>query len=95
MRLLAMGWIGLSLLVALPACAGGNAASAPGQNASDVQARASQDAEEAERRQEARERREASWAEYYSDVMRRAKKHGGVVIWIAPPQVKTIETAQR
>ena len=33
------------------------------------------------------ERRHARWAEYYAEVMERMRKHGGLVIWIAPPQV--------
>jgi len=61
----------------------------------DDVASAEQDGDEA-RKRALRARRAATWAEYYSDVMRRAKRHGGVVIWIQPPQVKEVEiTAQR
>jgi hypothetical protein len=31
------------------------------------------------------QRREMTWAEYYSDVMQRSRKWGGMVIWINPP----------
>lgn len=98
MRSLTTGWIALGLSVALSACASRIASAPASQSARDgkpSQATAASDAEQASRASKARARREASWAEYYSDVMRRIKKHGGIVIWIAPPQVKTVQTAQR
>jgi hypothetical protein len=86
--------IALGLLLSLTACAGSAASAPASKDASDV-ASAAQDGEPA-RKSALRARRAATWAEYYADVMRRAKRHGGVVIWIQPPQVKEVEiTAQR
>jgi len=86
----------LTILLMLSACAGSARQRAPSQSAGDAKTAESHAAQDASTSREGRARGEPSWSEYYTDVMRRAKKHGGVVIWITPPQVKKVEaTAQR
>jgi hypothetical protein len=35
--------------------------------------------------------REMTWSEYYTSVMQNAERRGGIVIWINPPQVRTVD----
>jgi hypothetical protein len=32
-----------------------------------------------------------TWSEYYTSVMQNAERRGGIVIWINPPQVRTVD----
>jgi hypothetical protein len=35
--------------------------------------------------------REMTWSEYYASVMRNAERRGAMVIWINPPEVRTVD----
>jgi hypothetical protein len=39
--------------------------------------------------------REMTWSEYYDSVMKNAKRRGASVIWINPPEVRTVERTKQ
>jgi len=78
MRLRAAPALWFSALLLLGACA---ARGARPEHASTSAAPAERTPEEESRW------REMTWAEYYSDVMERARKRGVMVVWINPPPV--------
>lgn len=45
-------------------------------------------------RKQAGTRREMTWAEYYTEVMERVRRRGGMVIWVNPPQPVPVSARQ-
>lgn len=85
MRAFARGWLLLGASLVVSACAARNPGTTHPALGDRYVTSGASNATDARSQPAKLRRREMTWDEYYSDVMQRLRRRGGMVIWINPP----------